>query len=215
MFLLMPHQLCASALLLLAGDHHKEVRDLVERVNDSIDNTLYLMGMMQAAAPEHHLSKLLTGTHAGGHPELIRRFLMTGCDYLYDPSGRMLLIHPGLADPDRMIPLMNQPFRDPGGFLDMNEKELTEASDSINDLESPLYERMLFLLMDVIRPELTPEDAVEDLIVLAKQGVSLREMEEVLASMIICLPTPEMLKALKDLSDRIPRWMYLSSTRVQ
>ena len=213
--LVMPHQLCTSALLLLAGDHHKQVRDLVERVHDSIDNTLYLMGMMQAAAPEHHLQKLLSGTHADNHPELIRRFLMTGYDYLYDASGRMLLIHPGLAEPDRLLPLMSQPFRDPGGFLDMNEKELTEASDSISDLENPLYERMLFLLMDVVRPELTPEDAVEDLIVLAKQGVSLREMEEVLASMLICLPTPEMLKALRDLSDRIPRWLYLSSTRLQ
>ena len=213
--LVMPRQLCATALLLLAGDQHKKVRDLVEQVHDSIDNTLYLMGMMQAGAPENHLKKLLEGTHADGRPELIRRFLLAGYDYIDAAGGRLYLIHPGLAEPERMLPLMSRCGQNDAGFLDMNERELSGAADSVSDLENPLYERMLFLLMDCVRPELTAEDAVEDLIILAKQGVPVRDMEEVLAGMLICLPTAEMLSALRDLSDRTPRWLYLSSNRVQ
>ena len=34
----MPHQLCASAMLLLAGDGHKKIRDSVEQVRESIDD---------------------------------------------------------------------------------------------------------------------------------------------------------------------------------
>ena len=87
--------------------------------------------------------------------------------------------------------------------------------DSINDLESPLYDRMLSLLIDVTRPEISPEDAAEDLMILAKQEVPFSDMIEVLSSQIICQPTVEMRTALRDLSDRIPRWLSLSTSRVQ
>ena len=40
-------------------------------------------------------------------------------------------------------------------------------------------------------------------------------MKEVLSSVLVSLPTPEMLKALSDLSSRIPRWVWFSSSKVQ
>jgi len=204
--LVMPHQLCASALLLLAGDSHKQVRDLVEQVHESIDNTLYLLGAAQAAGPARHMASLLKGTFAENRPELITRFLLTGYDYVYDRTGSLLLLHPGLADPERMMDLP---------CSEIDPEALRTASDSINDLERPLYERMLGLLLDVTRPELSPEDAVEDLIILAKQEVPFSDMLEVLSSMLICQPTAEMRSALRNLSDRIPRWLSLSTSRVQ
>ncbi len=204
--LFMPHQLCASALLLLAGDSHKTVRDVVEQVHDSIENTLYLLGAVQAAGPARHMASLLKSTCADGHPELIERFLLAGYDYVYDRTGSLLLIHPGLADPERMMGITS---------AEMNPDALRKASDSISDLESPLYERMLGLLLDVTRPEITPEDAVEDLMILAKQEVPVDDMVDVLSSLLICRPTAEMRSALKDLSDRVPRWLNLSTSRVQ
>ena len=204
--LIMPHQLCASALLLLAGDSHKSIRNIVEQVHDSIENTLYLLGAAQAAGPAHHMSSLLKGTCADSHPDLITRFLLSGYDYVYDRSGSLLLIHPGLADPEKMMGITN---------TEINPETLSKASDSISDLESPLYERMLGLLIDVTRPEITPEDAVEDLIILAKQEVPWKDMLEVLSSLLICQPTSEMRSALKDLGDRVPRWLNLSTSRVQ
>ena len=202
--LVMPHQLCASALLLLAGDSHKAVRNIVEQVHESIENTLYLLGAAHAAGPARHLSSLLKGTCADGRPELIDRFLHSGYDYVYDRNGNMLLIHPGLADPDRMMGITN---------TEMNPEALSKASDSINELESPLYERMLGLLIDVTRPEITPEDAVEDLIILAKQEVPWNDMLEVLSTLLICQPTGEMRAALKELRDRIPRWKSFPAFR--
>jgi len=204
--LLMPRQLCASALLLLAGEAHKKVRGIVEQVHESIENTLYLLGAAQAAGPSHHLASLLKGTCAEDCPSLIDRFLLTGYDYVYDRSGSLLLIHPGLADPEKM---MGMPA------AEMNTEALSSASDSISGLESPLYDRMLASLANVTRPEVTPEDAVEDLIILAKQEVPFSDMKEVLSTMLICQPTEEMLSALKDISDRVPRWLSLSTSRVQ
>ena len=70
-------------------------------------------------------------------------------------------------------------------------------------------------MMGAVRPEITPEDAVEDLIILAKQNVPFADMREVFSAMLIMQPTREMLKALKDLSDLIPRWLCLSTSRLQ
>lgn len=208
----MPHQLCATALLLLAGESHKKVRDAVEAVSENIDNSLYLMGMMQASSALLHLQSLLKDTHAENRPDLITRMFLIGWNTLYDEKGRLMLLHPGLADPDRMfrqLPAVS------AACSELSAEALSAASDSLNDLENPLYEQMLFTLQDAVRPELSPEDAVEDLIILAKQDVSLESMQEVLSSMLVSLPTPEMLKALRDLSARVPRWVWFSSSRVQ
>ncbi len=204
--LILPHQICASALMLLAGDSHKAVREIVEQIHESIENTLYLLGAAQAAGPARHMASLLKNTCADGHSELIRRFLLAGYDYIYDHSGSLLLIHPGLADPDRMMGMES---------AEMNPDALKKASDSINDLESPLYDRIHSLLIDVTRPDITPEDAAEDLIILAKQEVPLTDMVEVLSSQLICQPTAEMKAALRDLCERVPRWLSLSTSRVQ
>ena len=204
--LVMPHQLCASSLLLLASDSHKKVRELVEQVHESIDNTLYLFGAVQAAGPARHMESLLKDTFVAGRRDLFERFLLVGYDYVYDRSGNLLLIHPGLADPERMMD---------HACADLDPGTLSSASDSVGDLESPLYERMLGLLLDVTRPEITPEDAVEDLIILAKQEVPFEDMQEVLSSLIICQVTPDMLRALREISSRVPRWMTLGTSRVQ
>ena len=121
-------------------------------------------------------------------------------------SGRLLLIHPGLAEPERMMDY---------ACADLDLRMLSSASDSVGDLESPLYEQMLSLLLDVTRPEISPEDAVEDLIILAKQEVPCADMEEVLSSLLICQVTPEMRRALRELSSRVPRWLTLGTSRVQ
>ncbi len=210
--LYMPHQLCASALLLLAGDEHKKIRDSVDLVQNMADDSLYLMGMMQASGPLLHLQSLLKDTYAQGRTDLIERMLLSGFDCFYDREGRLFLIHPGLADPEQMLSRMPVAER---SFREMSTDSLNHASESVSDLENPLYEQMLYSLMDAVRPEITPEDAVEDLIILAKQGVSYHEMQEVLSSLLVSLPTPEMLKSLQDLSDRIPRWIWFSSSRVQ
>ena len=131
MLLIMPHQLCSSALLLLAGDKHREVREKVEQVHESIEDTLYLLGAAQAAGPARHLASLLKGTFAEGVPELIDRFLLTGYDYVYDRGGNLLLIHPGLAEPEKMTHL---PERNDEALLTyhyLGHVPLTEASQKL------------------------------------------------------------------------------------
>ena len=210
----MPHQLCATSLILLSGDEHQKIRNIIEQVTDNIDNTLYLNGVLQAAGPIRHLASLLKGTCAEGRMDLIRRFMYASFDYIYDAEGNLTLIHPGLADPEKMICQMSSPAVS-DTFREFSMDMLNNASNSVMDLESPLYDRMLSALLGSVRPELSAEDAVEDLIILAKQGVPLKDMQEVLSSMLVSIPTADMLKSLENIQRQIPRWLYFSSFRVQ
>ena len=204
-----------TILLILAGESHKQVRDMIQQVHDRIDTSLYLLGVLSVSAPEQHLQRLLNGTHAENQPDLIYRFFHSGYDLSYNKAGQAFLVHPGLAEPGRYLSMMTSSVTDPAGFFSLDEQALTAASDTLADLEDPLYEHLLFLLLDVTRPEYEAEDVIEDLFILAKQSVSPEEMEEVFSAALICLPTEEMRTALRDLSTRIPRWFFLSSGIVQ
>ena len=210
----MPRQLCAAALIIMASEDHKTVREMVDQVLESTDDALYLVGIMQAFGPMARLESLLKETCARGCTHFIERLFRCVYDYVYSPDGRLMLIHPGLADPDRMIRQMSIMSASPF-YQEMTGDTLAEASVSLMNLESPLYERMLASLNGAVRPELNPEDAVEDLIILAKQGVSFSDMKEVLSSMLVSVPTPDMLKSLESLSGQIPRWLLFPSSRVQ
>jgi len=77
--------------------------------------------------------------------------------------------------------------------------------------EKPLHANMLAALSGLTRPEWDENDAAEDLRLLAKQGVTLAEMEEVLSSMVVVLPTPEMKIAVRQLYDCTPHWIGMNA----
>lgn len=205
--IILPRQLCSASLVLMAGDAHRQLRELTEQVHEAIENSLYLLGIVHASVPQRHMLSLLKGTLAEGRADLVRRFLLIGYDCFRDRNGNLILIHPGLAEPEKLIPH--------AATAEMDPNALSSASDSVEALEDPLYSRMLGLLSDSVRPEITAEDAVEDLIILAKQGVPPEEMLRVLDGMLMCRFTAEMAEALKDMYEEIPRWQDLGTSRVQ
>lgn len=74
---------------------------------------------------------------------------------------------------------------------------------------------MTRLLIGAVRPELTEIIAAQDLLMLAKQGVSLAEMTEVLSSLLTIRPTGAMLACLRQLHDFTPRWGSMRTALVQ
>ena len=89
------------------------------------------------------------------------------------------------------------------------------AVDGILPEEEPLFDRLYGLFIGATRPELTPEGAAEDLLMLAKQGVSLREMQEVLGTLLSIQPTAEMREAVALVHAQTPRWGLMCSALAQ
>ena len=81
--------------------------------------------------------------------------------------------------------------------------------------EEQLYTTMCGLLRSSVRPELTEDMAVRDLLILAKQNVSLPVMQEVLSSMLTQLPTPAMLDGLRSIAALTPRWRSMTTALEQ
>ena len=203
----MPRQICVATLLMMASEEVKAVRDTVQEILDMVDNTLYLAGMMPAEVVMKDMAFRLQGSLAADKPELHARILKASFETMLNREGRMILIHPGLADPRSLLQT------EAGAGMD--QRSLTDLYESLMEVEDPLYDRILSLIQNLGRPEAGAEDTVEDLILLAKQGAPADEMREVLASRIICLPTEEMTSALQALHDRIPKWLTLNMERVQ
>ena len=211
MTLILPQQLCLTAMLLMTGDAHQAVRKIVDAAIDKTDDTLYLIGSVLLSTPLNDLCQELRETFVGNQPRLVTRLLLASHTSVTGPDGQRLLIHPGLAEPETLT--LNAIQR--AGLYGMDVTDLSHALDSLDTIEDPLYSHLEALLTGSLRPDLTPEDAAEDLILLAKQNVPLADLEDVLGSMLMTVPTPPMLQVLKEISEQVPRWIFLSSSVVQ
>ena len=99
--------------------------------------------------------------------------------------------------------------------VNMDPESIRLVNEQLEAQEQPLYDPLFGLIHTACRPELPPEDAVEDLILLAKQNVPFPGLAEALDQMLAGISTNEMLLALRNIHERIPRWISMSSARLQ
>ncbi|MBR2824634.1 MAG: hypothetical protein IKE24_13250 [Clostridia bacterium] len=208
-WLVLPSAFCLFALATSVSEEAKRVKEIVDETIETVENTLYLAGAMTADTVIRDLAWKLQGSMAADQEHLYRRLLLSAFDTIVDMEGRLILIHPGLADP---YGFLKQPER---RQLGQDWTAMADIYASLMDVEDPLYDRMLNAITGVTRQEAGAEDTVEDLILLAKQGATLPEMRDVLSRRIICMPTDEMMRALSDIRERTPGWLRLRMNRAQ
>lgn len=211
-FLHLPTELMTPLQLILSSKAHEAIRDKLYRFDATIRALLYIGGLLHYEEPLCHLCEdVLKGTYANDSA-LALRYLRAAYDYTYDHHGDMLLLHPGLAEPERM---MNQLTIRPDSHIQLDQETMLGAMSGLFPEEKPLFERMYGLLYGAVRPEISEEEAVEDLLMLAKQGVSLEEMNEVLSTLLTVRPTEAMLAGVRQLYLLTPRWGSMRTAMVQ
>lgn len=204
--------LLAPLTLAISSHAHQELREKLFRHDAVIRALLYMGGLLHYEEPLHHLmNDVLKGSYACDL-NLAMRYLRVAYDYTYDRSGDMLLLHPGLADPERLL-ACSQPATHIA--IELDEDTMRGAVEGILPEEIPLFEMLFGLFQGATRPELTPEGAAEDLLILAKQGVPLSEMQEVLGTLLTIQPTAEMHMAVAQVHQRTPRWGLMRTSLVQ
>lgn len=210
-FLHLPMELLSQLLLVVSLPTHEELREKLYQYETTLHGLLYLGGMLHYAEPLHRLMEEVLRSTDAYDKALAMRYLRCSFDYTYDRRGDMLLLHPGLAEPERLSGALRT-FA-PTAVLD--EETLRGAVMGLLPGEQPLFEQMFGLIHGVVRPEITGEQAVEDLMMLAKQGVSLTEMNEVLSTLVTIQPTADMYAGVRQIYLRTPRWGSLSTAMVQ
>ncbi len=208
----MPNALLTPLTLALGSRQHQEIRDRLLQHDSVIRAMLYIGGLLHYETPLYHLmTDVLKDTYAQDLP-LAMRYMRAAYDYTYDRHGDMLLLHPGLADPERLM-AMHKPVQE--FSLEMSKDMMRGAMEGLLPEEEPLFDLLYGLFTGATRPELTPDGAAEDLLMLAKQGVSLAEMQEVLGTLLSVQPTAEMRSAVVLVHARTPRWAMMRSACAQ
>lgn len=208
----LPPRILTTAVIILAGDTHRDVRSCVETVDDSVSRTLYLYGFMQVSGPMGHLKQLVYSLMPDIPNYIYDRFFQSSFTCFIGHSGNFLLLHPALAEPESFI-VPGDPMED--AVVNMDPDSIQSVNQQLEAQEQPLYDQLFGLIHNACRPELPPEDAVEDLILLSKQNVPYSGLTEALNNMLAGIASGDMLLALRNIHERIPRWISMSSARLQ
>ncbi len=206
--LYLPHKLHKPLTNAFSKNDDEEVRRLVANFNASINGLLYITGMLHSLQPMACFMREVMKREDSEAAEIARRYLMASFEYIEAGSGDMMLLHPGLADPYRLI---GSHMSDGHFTLEMAQGMLLGGMKGILPEEESLHERMCGSLMGALRPDYDAFECAEDIRMLAKQGVSYTEMESVLSSMLAVMPTDYMKAALRELYSNTPRWMSLKA----
>ena len=212
LFLCLPQKLMVLLGNFFATPEHDAVRERLMRCEAVIRAMLYMDGCMDVHEPMQHLLQDVVESETGLYQLLSRRFLRVSFDYTYDKHGEMVLIHPGLAEPERVKDASSLRTSD---AMQVDQMTMLGAMTGLLPQEMPLHFQLLGLLHGAVRPEITEEEAAEDLRMLAKQNVGLPEMNEVLASLLMVQPTQEMLACVQAVQRQTPRWCGMTTAVVQ
>lgn len=210
----LPAELRTPLLMILSERRHDETRTRLQRHDAIIRALLYLGGMLHYSEPMERLVQDVLLVTAPGKMEytLSRRYLQAAYDFFYDRDGEMILLHPGLAEPERLYGVLPERTSTP---MELDEETIRGAMEGLMPEERQLFGRLYGLLSGATRPEISVEEAVEDLRMLVKQGVTLQVMHEVLSSMLTIQPTSDMIRAVEELYMMTPRWGALQMNRLQ
>lgn len=208
----MPAALLTPLTLTISSRQHVEIRDRLMRHDSVIRAMLYIGGLLHYEEPLYHLMADVLQDSYASDLTLAMRYLRAAYDYTYDRNGDMLLLHPGLADPEHLM-AMHPPTQE--FSVELSEDTMRGAVDGILPEEEPLFDRLYGLFVGATRPELTPEGAAEDMLMLAKQGVSLQEMQEVLGTLLSVQPTEDMRRAVSLVHAQTPRWGMMHTALAQ
>ena len=207
--LVLPKALHEPLLTAISVPEAPQVRERLFRYDATIHGLLYIAGLLHSAQPIGFFLHDVMRREDGLAMQIARRYLQATFEYVTDANGDLILLHPGLADPYRLVGSQSSD----GIFtLELSQEMIAGGMNGILPEEEPLHEAMCGALNGALRPEYELGEAAEDLRMLAKQGVSLKEMEAVMASMLAVLPTPVMKSALERLYQCTPHWMGLKAS---
>lgn len=211
-YLLLPEKLHAPIMQAIHTPQAHIAQERLLRFDATIHGLLYIAGLLHSAQPAMVFLQEVMQRQDEAALQIARRYLQATFEYMTDASGDLILLHPGLADPYRLVG--QQPVE--GIFtMQLSQELIAGAMNGLLPEEISLHEAMCGALHGALRPEYDTAEAAEDLRMLVKQGVGLAELENVMASMLAVYPTLRMKDALKNLFQCTPHWMGLKTALIQ
>ncbi len=203
----MEPQFRLALMRLMGTEEYQMLRERVTRVIIAVICAQNVYGILYADDVFDSLGDLLLGFDTN----LAERMLRIAFDYCLSRDGRMVLLHPALADPERAMQGLYHVDLRPYANVDPAEPA---PQMLLSDTEHQAMHRLCALIEDSLRPDYAAYYCVEDLRFLAKQSVSFETLTEVLASQLAVRPTADMLDGLRQLEMSSPGFVCMRSRKV-
>jgi hypothetical protein len=184
---------------------HLQVRLKIFTFDAMINAMLYAAGFMDDQLPrERFCVDVLSATPDDpAANRLARNFVEAAYDCVVYANCRLLL-HGALALPETLVEQLamrgaNVPPMTPAQMLGCMNGLLPEERGAMHTLKRTLQY--------ALRPDVSLDEAAEDLKLLTKQGVGFEQLQQVTRDMLCVIPTPAIEFALRGLIDHTPRWL--------
>lgn len=188
---------------LMMRERYKERRARVFIFEGMTHGILYLTGTFGLGAPcRRFVAEVLKEEETPQTLRLARNFMQASFD-VYDKDGLYVLVHEAFADPE---PLLESPF-DPVLLPEITPERMSASMNGMLPEEKAPDEKLQRALHGALRPEYDTGEVAADLRFLAKQGAPLHTMQEIMAGMLVVMPTAHMNGMLKELRHHTPRWI--------
>ena len=207
----LPEPLHKPLLIAMKDPMYMQARARLYRYDATIQGLLYIAGFLHSVQPLGFFTKDVMQREDQLAQNIGCRYMKATFEYINDVDHEIILVHPGLADPNRLMLLMSMMGLGDEITLTLDEETLAGGMQGLLPEEEPLHLAMRAALEGFVRPEWDAEEAAEDLRILAKQGVSHTEMADVLASIVFVRPTQAMMTALMNLYNCTPHWIGMSA----
>ena len=191
-----------------SAEKHASARTRTFRYDVTIHGLLYITGFLPSLQPKEIFRKDVIHTDAAWASVIANRYLKASFEYITDEKEQIILLHPALADPYRLLWMLGGTVN---AAITLTQESLLGGMNGILAEEVDLHEGMQNALYGNMRPEWSADEAAEDVRFLVKQNVSYQELDDVMASMICIRPTAAMHEALKNLYNNTPRWIAMSA----
>lgn len=189
-------------------EKHSSARTRTFRYDVTIHGLLYITGFLPSQQPRDIFMKDVLRSRAPWAGVIADRYLKSSFEYVADERGQILLLHPALADPNRLLRTLGGRVN---AAITLTEEALLGGMNGMLAEEVALHESMQSALQGNLRPEWRADEAADDLRFLVKQNVPYRELEAVMATMLCIRPTAALKEALKNLYNNTPRWIAMSA----
>ena len=191
-----------------SAEKHASARTRAFRYDVTIHGLLYITGFLPSLQPREIFKNDVIQADSAWAGVIADRYLKASFEYIMDEKEQLVLLHPALADPYRLLWMLGGTVN---AAVTLTQESLLGGMNGMLAEEVGLHESMQRELLGNLRPEWSADEAADDLRYLVKQNVSFRELEGVMASMLCIRPTAAMRDALQNLYNNTPRWIAMSA----
>ena len=210
-FIRLADALIKPMLAVAAEDGYHEVRSRMFALTATLHSMVYLHGMLYAEPAIDHLCDRLIPDHDPLHERLLYRYLKAEFDYCLDGQGNLVLVHPGLIDPERMLASISNASYQANDYT--REMIIGGMSELLKE-EAAAEEILRTELGFALQPGYNPGTMVNDLKFLIKQGATHEQLSSLISDKLAVQMTPRIEDALRRAEAETVRWQSTATRRL-